>query len=142
MDARLNFITLAVTDMSACRSFYIDGLGWEPIVDGSGIVMVRMAPTLILSLWAIEEFEAEVGPVRKGPGVAPLTLAHNLPTEEGVDQVLDDARRAGATSVVPARRREWGGYSGYFSDPEGVRWEVAHNPDPLGRELMAASGLS
>ena len=58
MDARLNFITLAVTDMAACRSFYIDGLGWEPIVDGSGIVMVRMAPTLILSLWAIEEFEA------------------------------------------------------------------------------------
>ena len=69
MDARLNFITLAVTDMAACRSVYIDGLGWEPLVDGSGIVMVRMAPTLILSLWAIEEFEAEVGPVRKGPGV-------------------------------------------------------------------------
>ena len=75
------------------------------------------------------------------PGVAPFTLAHNVPTPEAVDQVLEEARRAGASCVVAARQRDWGGYSGYFADPEGVHWEVAHNPDPLGRELMAASGL-
>lgn len=141
MDARINFITLAVTDLSACRSFYIDGLGWKPTLDSPGIVMVRVSSTLVLSLWTIEEFEAEVGPVRTGPGVAPFTLAHNVPTPEAVDRVLDEARRAGASSVVAARQRDWGGYSGYFADPEGVCWEVAHNPEPLGRELMAASGL-
>lgn len=142
MDARVNFITLAVTDLPACRTFYIDGLGWDPVLEGSGILMVRMSPTLVLSLWTVEEFEAEVGAVRRGPGVPPFALAHNLPTAEAVDRVLEDARRAGATLVVPARRRDWGGYSGYFADPEGVRWEVAHNPAPLGLELMAASGLA
>lgn len=141
MDARINFITVAVTDLSACRRFYLVGLGWKPTLDSPGIVMVRVSSTLVLSLWAIDEFEAEVGAVRTGPGVAPFTLAHNVPTPEAVDQVLEEARHAGASSVVAGRWRDWGGYSGYFADPEGVCWEVAYNPDPLGRELMAASGL-
>ncbi len=141
MDARVNVITLAVSDLAASRRFYIDGLGWTPAFEGPGVLMVRLSPTLILSLWTIHEFEAEVGPVRAGEGLAPFTLAHNVPATEDVDRVLEDARRAGA-SVAPAVRREWGGYSGYFADPDGVRWEVAHNPDPLGVALMAASGLT
>lgn len=74
----------------------------------------------MLSLWAIEEFEAEVGSVRTGPGVAPFTLAYNVATPDAVDRVLEEARHAGASSVVAARQRDWGGYSGYFADPEGV----------------------
>jgi len=142
MDARVNFITLAVDDVAASRAFYVDGLGWQPAFAGGGVVMIRLSPTLVLSLWALEEFEAEVGPARMGPGVVPFTLAHNVPSPEAVDQVLDDADRAGASTVSPGQRREWGGYSGYFADPDGFRWEVAYNPDPLGASLMEASGLA
>lgn len=142
MDARVNFITLAVADLAASRAFYVDGLGWEPAFAGGGVVMVRLSPTLVLSLWALAEFEAEVGPARTGTGVVPFTLAHNLPSPEQVDRVLKDARRAGASAVSPGQRRDWGGYSGYFADPDGFRWEVAYNPDPLGMSLMEASGLA
>jgi uncharacterized protein len=56
--------------------------------------------------------------------------------------VLADAAAAGAVEVAPGQQREWGGYSGYFADPDGFRWEVAYNPDPLGVELMRAVGLA
>jgi len=141
MDARVNFITLAVADVAAARRFYVDGLGWAPVLEAAGVVMIRLTPTLILSLWAEDEFEAEVGPIRRGDGVPGLTLAHNLPSEDEVDRVLSEAQAAGARQMWPAQRRGWGGYSGYFADPDGVRWEVAYNPDPIGVELMVASGL-
>lgn len=141
MDARINFITLAVDDPAATRRFYVEGLGWQPELEAPGVVMIRVAPTLVLSLWAAEEFESEVGPIRRGVGVAPFTLAHNVPTLEAVDEVLADAESAGATVVSAAEPREWGGYTGYFADPDGVRWEVAFNPGQLGRDLMAAAGV-
>ena len=142
MDPRLNFVTLAVRDLAAARRFYLQGLGWQAELDGDGVLMVRMSPTLVLSLWAEEEFEAEVGPVSRGEGLAPITLAHNVPTPADVDRVLADAAAAGASVVSPGQARDWGGYSGYFADPDGIRWEVAHNPSPLGEELMASSDLS
>ena len=141
MDARVNFITLAVADVAVARRFYVQGLGWPPALDEPGIVMIRLSPTLVLSLWSGDEFEAEVGPIRRGAGITPFTLAHNVPTPADVDRVLADAELAGASIVAPAQQRDWGGYSGYFADPDGVRWEVAYNPGDLGRELMAAAGL-
>ncbi|WP_353083063.1 VOC family protein [Tessaracoccus lapidicaptus] len=141
MDARVNFITLAVTDVSAARRFYVDGLGWEPAFEAEGIIMIRLAPTLVLSLWDEDQFEAEVGPIARGDGLVPLTLAHNVPAPEDVDGVLADAAAAGARDVVSGQTRDWGGYSGYFADPDGIRWEVAYNPGPLGVELMEAAGL-
>ena len=72
---------------------------------------------------------------RRGVGLAPVTLAHNCPTPAGVDEVLDRARAAGA-DVSTATRREWGGYSGYFADPAGFRWEVAYNPGDIGRLVV------
>ena len=82
----------------------------------------------MLSLWSIEGFTAEIGtaPAR---GTAPITLAHNCATEKEADNVLTLAASIGA-DVFPAVRREWGGYSGYFSDPDGFRWEIAVNPGP------------
>ena len=141
MDARVNFITLALDDLALARRFYVDGLGWPPALDGSEVVMIRLSPTLVLSLWSADEFEAEVGPIRRGDGIVPFTLAHNVPNPDAVDRVLADAQAAGAASVSPGRTRDWGGYSGYFADPDGVRWEVAYNPGDLGRELMATEGL-
>ncbi len=141
MDARVNFISLAVADVAVARRFYVDGLGWSPALEAPGVVMIRLSPSLVLSLWSADEFEAEVGPIRRGQGVAPMTLAHNVPTPAAVDRVLAEAAAAGATIVAPGQQREWGGYTGYFADPDGVRWEVAHNPGELGLELMAADDL-
>src|SRR5690242_9884061 len=100
MDQRISFITLAVADLEASRRFYLDGLGWtaELYVPGD-VLMIRAGEHLILSLWAEPAFEAEVGPVRRGDGVAPITIAHNVRTEEEVDAVLALAQSAGAEVV-------------------------------------------
>lgn len=132
MDPRISLVTLAVADLDASRAFYLDGLGWTAEVDVPGeVVMIRAGEHLLLSLWTVAEFEAEVGPVRRGPGTAPFTLAHNVATAAQVDEVLALAARAGADPVQPAVRRAWGGYTGYFADPDGFRWEVAHNPGQI-----------
>lgn len=127
MDQRISFVTLAVADLARSRGFYVDGLGWEPHFEASGVLMIRTGEHLLLSLWSESEFEDEVGPINRGPGVAPLTLAHNVATRGAVDAVLAIARGAGA-EVAAAEDREWGGFSGYFADPDGFRWEIAWAP--------------
>lgn len=137
MDQRISFVTLAVGDLDATRRFYLDGLGWTAELDVPGeVLMIRTGEHLVLSLWAEAAFEAEVGPIRRGTGLAPITLAHNLRTEEEVDAVLELARRAGADPVEAAQRRDWGGYTGYFADPDGYRWEIATNPGPIGALVL------
>lgn len=138
MDQRISFITLAVRDLEASRRFYVDGLGWTPDLTVPGeVVMIRAGQHLMLSLWDRVEFEAEVGVITDGGGVAPFTLAHNVATRaEEVDAVLSVARAAGADPVHDAVQREWGGYSGYFGDPDGYRWEIAYNPGPIGESVL------
>lgn len=137
MDQRISFVTLAVPDLDAVRRFYVDGLGWTAALDVPGeVLMVKVGDRLVLSLWSEAGFEAEVGPIRRGDGLAPVTLAHNVATTALVDEVLATAEAAGAADVRPAVQRDWGGYSGYFSDPAGFRWEVAFNPGPIGQEVL------
>lgn len=137
MDPRLSFVTLAVPDLAAVRAFYVEGLGWPVELEADDeVVMIRVAERVVLSLWSEEGFEAEVGPVRRGEGVVPVTLAHNVASPEEVDAVLEQARRAGASFVSPGEPRGWGGYTGYFADPAGFRWEVAHNPGPIGQSVL------
>jgi catechol 2,3-dioxygenase-like lactoylglutathione lyase family enzyme len=133
MDQRISLVTLAVADLDASRRFYLDGLGWEAFMDVPGdVLMIRAGQHVLFSLWVVPHFEAEVGePIRRGPGVAPITLAHNVATEAEVDAVLETARAAGADPVSDAVRREWGGYTGYFADPDGYRWEIAHAPGEI-----------
>jgi catechol 2,3-dioxygenase-like lactoylglutathione lyase family enzyme len=136
MEPRISFVTLSVHDLDASRRFYVDGLGWAPELDVPGeVVMIRVGEHLILSLWDEAHFEAEVGAIGRGTGVPPFTLAHNLATPEEVDAVLVEAESAGA-EVGVAEQRDWGGYTGYFADPDGVRWEIAYNPDPIGRSVV------
>jgi uncharacterized protein len=137
MDQRISFITLAVRDLETTRRFYLDGLGWtaELYVPGD-VLMIRTGEHLMLSLWAEAAFEAEVGPIRRGEGVAPVTISHNVRTEEEVDAVLELARGAGADPIEDARPRDWGGYTGYFGDPDGFRWEIATNPSPVGEIVL------
>ena len=137
MDARVSFITLAVADLGATRRFYVEGLGWEPELWVPGdVLMIKVGERLVLSLWGESGFEGEVGPIRRGEGVVPVTLAHNVATREEVDAALDAARAAGADPVGAAEEREWGGYTGYFGDPDGYRWEVAWNPGPIGQAVL------
>src|SRR4051794_39890876 len=128
MEQRVSFVTLAVRDVARARSFYVDGLGWEPELDVPGeVVMLMAGERLVLSLWDRGAFEAELGaPVLQGEGVLPMTLSHNVATSAGVREVLELARAAGAEVFDPVER-EWGGFTGYFADPDGVRWEVAWN---------------
>jgi uncharacterized protein len=137
VDQRISFVTLAVRDLDASRRFYLDGLGWQAALDVPGdVLMIQAGQHLVLSLWVEEHFEAEVGEVRRGPGVAPITLAHNVATREEVDAVLATARAGGADPVHAARERAWGGYTGYFGDPDGYRWEIATNPGPIGQVVL------
>ena len=136
MDARLSFVTLALRDVSRSRAFYVEGLGWKPELDVPGeVLMIKVGAHVVLSLWDRKAFEAEVG-APAAEGVPPLTLAHNVPSRAEVDGVLATARAAGASSVADAVERDWGGYSGYFADPDGFRWEVAWNPTPIGALVL------
>ncbi len=131
MEPRINFVTLVVSDLDRARRFYLNGLGWTAALDAAGeVAMIRVGDKLVLSLWAESAARGEIGEVTRG-GTLPFTLAHNVASPAEVDAVLETARAAGAT-VYPAEQRDWGGYSGYFTDPDGFRWEVAFNPHPIG----------
>lgn len=137
MDPRLTFVTLVVRDLATSRRFYVDGLGWPAELDVSGeVVMIRVADTVMLSLWQEDKAEQELGTVGRGEGAPPFTLAHNVASPADVDRVVSEAVAAGATVVTAPTVRDWGGYSGYVADPDGFRWEIAHNPGPIGESVL------
>jgi len=137
MQPRVSFITLIVRDLVASRRFYVDGLGWPVEFEGGGeVVMIRVGDKLVLSLWDEASAVAELGPVGRGKGAPPFTLAHNVATKPEVDHIVGEAALAGATVVVPPTERDWGGYSAYFADPDGFLWEIAWNPGPVGQSVL------
>lgn len=139
MDQRISLISLAVADTAVARRFYVDGLGWTPADEVAGeVIFIQVGQGLLLSLWDAAEFEKEVGSINRGTGVAPITLAHNVRTPVEVDDVLDQAVAAGATLIAAGQERVWGGYTGYFADPDGYRWEVAFNPGSIGKLVLDA----
>jgi len=126
VDARISFVTLVVRDLAASRAFYIEGLGWPVEFEASGeVIMIRTSDKLVLSLWDEASAVAEIGHIGRGEGAPPVTLAHNVATPEQVDLIIAEARAAGAVVVSEPVARDWGGYSGYFADPDGFRWEIA-----------------
>jgi len=130
MDQRISFVTLAVADLARTHAFYIDALGWTAeIYVPDEVLMIKAGEHLMLSFWIESGFEGEVGPIRRGAGVAPITISHNVRTEPEVDEILALAASIGADPVASGARRDWGGYTGYFGDPDGYRWEIATNPD-------------
>jgi catechol 2,3-dioxygenase-like lactoylglutathione lyase family enzyme len=126
--ARMSIVTLGVSDLERSAAFYAS-LGWERCSSSSDeIVWFRTVDTHI-GLFPYEELAADAkiaGPTRGSFGG--VTLAINVENEEAVTDALDEAARQGATIIKPAERMEWGGFSGYFADPDGYPWEVAHNP--------------
>jgi len=126
----VSLITLGVPDLDEARRFYLDGLGWTPVLDVAGqVAFIQVAPGVLLSLWHASELAADIGDGRAAaPAVGNVAFAHNVSSEAAVDVALEDAVRAGATILKPAQRAAWGGYHGYFADPAGTPWEVAYNP--------------
>ena len=121
-------VTLGVADLSRSAAFY-RGLGWEQRGDLSqGIVWFATSGTW-LGLFPDRDLAADVGLASEPlPAYRSITLALNFGDESTVDAVLHQAVDAGATLVKPAQRAEWGGYSGYFADPDGHLWEAAFAP--------------
>ncbi|MCW1929000.1 VOC family protein [Bhargavaea beijingensis] len=129
---RINLLTLGVSNMTASLRFYRDGLGFETSVteDNPGIVFFKNGGTR-LALYPLEELEKDIdaaGPQTKS-GFSGMTIAYNAKSEEEVDAVMEQACQAGGKVLKKPERVFWGGYSGYFSDPDGYVWEVAYGPN-------------
>lgn len=129
MDQRAHFLTLATTDLDASRTFYVDGLGWTPLLDVPGeIVFFQIASGLVLGLFDAQKFTDDLGQDGGPASVVGLTLSHNVDSPDEVDAVVAAAVKAGATVIKQPRQAAFGGYHGHFADPSGVIWEVCHNP--------------
>lgn len=130
MEQRLSLVTLGVADLARSRRFYEDGLGWRASGAGNAEVAFYQLGAIALALWGREELAADAGLPAPGPGggFGGIALAHNVRTREEVDVVLAQAEAAGARLLKPGTDAVWGGYTGYFADPDGHLWEVAWNP--------------
>lgn len=129
MDQRLSIITLGVRDLQKSRAFY-DSLGWKVATEfqAENIVFYNLNG-FVLALYPLEKFSEETGDITEPVG-SKFTLAYNVDSKEYVDTALAEIEALGG-KVQPAIERFWGGYSGYFQDPDGHYWEVAFNPFTL-----------
>jgi len=128
MEPRITLITLGVADVARARRFYVDGLGWPAASFGGEEVAFLPLQGIVLALYRRADFAADTGRPRDGEGSAGVALAQNVRSREEVDRVFALARRAGASILKAPEEKSWGGYSGYFADPDGNAWEVAWNP--------------
>lgn len=133
MESRISLITLGVENLERSLKFYRDGLGfpttWTP---DKGVIFFKTSGTT-LALYPYHELAKDVSPAfavpkAKFPGI---TIAHNVREKPQVDEIMKRAERAGATIEKPAQDTFWGGYSGYFSDPDGYLWEIAFGAFPI-----------
>ncbi|APE32358.1 glyoxalase [Halomonas aestuarii] len=127
MKPRISMITLGVSDLARAIRFYEQGLGL-PRRDSPPEVAFFPLNGSWLGLYGRNALAEDAGVPAEGSGFSGVTLAHNLGSEAEVDALLAQAVAAGATLVKPAQKVFWGGYSGYFADPDGHLWEVAYNP--------------
>ncbi len=127
MEPRISLITLGVKDLERSLRFYRDGLGFPTTWNGDKGVIFFQTRGVCMALYPYEKLAEDVSEQFQVPRAkfAGITLAHNVKTREEVDELLAQAKSAGATIEKPAQNTFWGGYSGYFSDPDGYLWEVA-----------------
>ena len=128
MEPRISIITLGVTDLQRSVEFYRDGLGLPLVDDNTESIAFFQTNGTWLALYPRDALADDIGIATEVRGFSGVTLAHNVRTREEVDSLLNVAVSAGAGLVKPAQDTFWGGYSGYFADPEGYLWEVAWNP--------------
>ena len=128
MRQQLHLITLGVRDLNTALKFYEDGLGWKKSEASQGDVAFFSMGGVVLSLYPRDKLAEDAAIPAHGTGFEGITLAYNTRSREEVDEVLRQAAQLGAEIVKPAQEVFWGGYSGYFTDPDGHLWEVAWNP--------------
>ena len=135
MRPRISLITLGVDDLERSLAFYRDGLGLPTRgimgteFEIGAVAFFELESGTKLALWPRKSLAADSGlPIQPG-GPTGFSLAHDVGSEAEVDEVMAQAQRAGAKVVKPAQKAFWGGYAGYFQDPDGHLWEVAFNPD-------------
>lgn len=126
MKPHVSTITLGVRDLDRAKRFYSEGLVWPILQEYSEWVAFRINEgSSVLGLYPWEALAREAGAAADGSGFRGFTLSYVVRADERVDALLAEAERAGGTIAVPAQRAPWGGYFGYFTDPEGYLWKVA-----------------
>ncbi len=128
MEQRISLITLGVTDLARARHFYEHGLGWQSSSASNEQVTFFQTGGMVFALYGKSALAQDAHLAPEGTGFGGITLAYNVRQREEVDAVLAEAQAAGATLLTPAAETDWGGYAGYFADPDGYPWEVAWNP--------------
>jgi catechol 2,3-dioxygenase-like lactoylglutathione lyase family enzyme len=128
MRQKLNLITLGVSDFKKSLAFYEKGLGWKKSKSSMDDLALFPLGGMILALYPKHLLAEDATVSPEGSGFPGITLSHNARSEKEVEEVLNEVKALGATIVKPAQKVFWGGYSGYFRDPDGYLFEVAFNP--------------
>ena len=127
MEPRISLITLGVADLARATRFYEQCLGLPRLDTPPGVTFFELGKTW-LALWSRENLAEDAGVPAEGSGFRGFALAHNVRSFADVDALLAQVARCGGTVLKAGAATDWGGYSGYFQDPDGFLWEVAHNP--------------
>jgi hypothetical protein len=127
MDQRVSIVTLGVSDLKRSRTFY-EQLGWRASSASNDAIVFFQAGGLIVGLYPRAELAKDANLAPESQGFPGFTLSWNARSRAEVKEVLDEAKAAGAKILKPAQEAFWGGYSGYFADPDNFPWEVAFNP--------------
>lgn len=127
MRQTISFITLGVADLARSRAFYA-ALGWRESSGSQAEIAFFDAGSVVFGLFQRAALAADANVAPAGSGFPGFTLAHNVESESAVDRLLAEAEGVGASIVQPAGKVFWGGYRGYFADPDGFLWEVCWNP--------------
>jgi len=134
MKPRITVLTIGVNDLKRSLKFYRDGLGLktEGIIgeefEYGAVVFIDLQNGMRLALWPRESIAHDTGIKLQSPSSTEFTIGHNVNSEKEVDEVMEQAEKAGAKIIKPAGKTFWGGYAGYFADPDGHLWEVVWNP--------------
>jgi uncharacterized protein len=137
MKARITVLTIGVDDLERSLAFYSQGLGFptKGIVgrefEHGAVAFFDLQSGLKLAVWSREDLAHDSGVPKAARSATEFSLGHTVRSEEEVDSVMQQAERAGATVVKKPQKTFWGGYSGYFADPDGHLWEIAYNPSLL-----------
>lgn len=137
MQPRITVITLGVEDLDRAVAFYRDGLGLptKGVIgrefENGAVAFFDLQDGLKLAVWPRSSLAADTGLSMRGGGVLDFALGHNVSSKSEVDAVMKQAQTAGATLVKAAVDTFYGGYAGYFTDPDGHLWEAVYNPEML-----------
>lgn len=140
MKPRITVLTIGVSNLERSLAFYRDGLGLETegIIgkefEHGAVVFFRLEGGLTLALWAQDDIAYDTGLTRTPNSPTSFTIGHNVSSREEVDEVMEQATRAGAWILKPTQDTFYGGYAGYFRDPDGHVWEIVWNPEILPEE--------